>query len=114
MRAPGSCREAECDQPVPFGQQCPVHGRKPRRPDDRRPTAPERGYDSVKWRRIRAAFLKVNTECVDCGAPAAVPDHDPVSRRDLVAQGDPHPDAWHHLRPRCIRCHNRRTGLTGQ
>jgi 5-methylcytosine-specific restriction protein A len=80
-----------------------------RRPDDRRPDASERGYDR-KWRRNAANFLRAHPVCVDCDGAAQVPDHDPVSRRELVARGDPHPDAWHHLRPRCTPCHNRRTG----
>jgi hypothetical protein len=45
----------------------------------------------------------------DCGGPATVPDHDPVSRAELVRQGVPDPDDWRYLRPRCERCHNKKT-----
>lgn len=44
--------------------------------------------------------------CCLCAAPATVPDHHPLSRRELVAAGDSHPDAWRHLRPLCEACHN--------
>ena len=90
--------------------RCGAHSaRKP----DPRPSASARGYD-VKWRRNAARFLKAHPLCVDCSAPATAADHDPVERRVLVALGDPHPDAWHHLRPRCTPCHNRRTASTSR
>lgn len=76
---------------------------------DTRANATDRGYDA-KWRRNRARFLKANPSCTDCGQPATVADHDPVSRRDLIARGEKHPDAWRHLKPRCKPCHDRRTG----
>lgn len=76
----------------------------------RRPSSTQRGYGS-KWGIIRAAFLKAHPTCCipGCGAPAEVPDHHPVSRAELVAQGDPHPDAWARLRPLCLPCHRRET-----
>lgn len=58
---------------------------------------------------MRATFLAAHPTCIDCGAPSTEADHDPISRRDLVAMGDPDPDAWHHLKPRCKPCHARRT-----
>lgn len=73
-----------------------------------RPTAADRGYDS-KWRRNRARFLAAHPTCIDCGEPATVADHAPRSRRELLAAGEPHPDAWKHLQPRCEPCHNKRT-----
>jgi len=73
-----------------------------------RASASSRGY-GFRWRRLRAEFLAQYGACEDCGAPATVPDHDPVSRAELVRRGDPDPDAFHHLVPRCAACHGRRT-----
>ncbi|MEU1128750.1 hypothetical protein ABZ383_02605 [Streptomyces sp. NPDC005900] len=33
-------------------------------------------------------------------------DHFPLSRRELIARGEPNPDAAKHLRPLCVACHN--------
>lgn len=85
--------------------RCPTHRRAA---ELQRGRPADRGYDT-KWRRIRARFLAAHPTCLDCGAPANVADHAPRSRRDLVTAGDPHPDAWRHLQPRCDRCHNKRT-----
>lgn len=95
----GRCTNAQC--------------RRSRRPADQRPTAAQRGYDR-KWRRNSAAFLKANPICVDWPAPrcrqqATVPDHDPHTRAELIAMGEPHPDAWRWLKPRCGPCHSRKT-----
>ena len=96
---------------------CPAlveHGRCPRhRPPstDPRPSAARRGYDR-HWRRISAAFLKANPVCVDCGHPSSQADHAPVTRRELVAAGVEHPDAWVYLQARCRPCHSARTART--
>lgn len=73
-----------------------------------RASAAARGY-GAHWRVLRAQFLATSPVCVDCGAPASVPDHAPVSRVELVRRGDPDPDGFHHLVPRCAACHGRRT-----
>lgn len=103
------CRSPDCGEIAPQGGLCPSCRRAEwREVDRRRPSAAERGYGE-RWRRIRAAFLREQPICVDCGGRAHVADHDPISRVELVRQGDPDPDAFHHLRPRCASCHNRRT-----
>ena len=84
-------------------KQCPRH-----RPKDDRASASQRGYGAV-WRRNRTRFLAAFPDCVDCGDQATVPDHDPVTRAELVRRGDPDPDGWHHLQPRCAPCHGRKT-----
>lgn len=60
------------------------------------------------WPRRRAKFLRSHPTCVDCSAPATVPDHVPP-RRLLLELGiaDPDNDRW--LRPRCEPCHDRKT-----
>lgn len=94
----------------PPGTRCPDHPR--RSPvEDRRPNATDRGY-GAGWRRVRGAFLKAHPRCVLCAGPATVADHHPRTRRELEAAGDPHPDAWRHLRPLCQSCHNRHTAVT--
>jgi len=105
------CSEPGCPTILIGGPtRCERHSR--RRPDER-PSAAARGYDA-KWRRNAGRFVKAHPVCVDCGGQSEVADHDPVERRDLIAAGDPHPDAWHHLVPRCIDCHNRRTARTSR
>lgn len=79
-----------------------------RRAPDRRPNERERGYDA-KWRRNSARFLKANPTCIDCGAPSQQADHDPYTRAELIARGEPHPEAWRWLKPRCTPCHSRKT-----
>lgn len=81
-------------------------------PDHQRGTAASRGY-GYSWQQTRAAFLHANSWCIEpsCDRPAEVADHDPVTRAELVRRGDPDPDAWHHLVPRCGPCHSRKTAL---
>lgn len=69
-----------------------------------RGNAASRGYGST-WARRRAAYLRRHPLCALCPAQASVADHYPTSRRDLVAQGVPDPDAEHRLRPLCTPCH---------
>lgn len=78
------------------------------RPVDDRPSAAKRGYGAA-WAKIRSRYLATHPTCVLCGAPATVPDHYPVTRRQLVAQGVTDPDADRHLRPLCKRDHDRST-----
>ena len=100
------CPEPGCPTIVEGGGRCARHGR----PTKPRPTTTEQGYGSA-WRRVRDRFIARHRVCVDCGGPSSVADHDPVTRRELVARGDPDPDAEHHLVPRCGPCHSRKTAL---
>lgn len=107
----GVCTHPDCGELVRGGGRCPEHRSEARRAADaRRPSASERGYGHG-WAKRRSEYLRFHPWCVDCGGPATVPDHQPRSRAELVRQGNPDPDAWHHLVPRCERCHNRRTAL---
>lgn len=112
-RAGAVCSEPGCPNFVERAGRCPTCATAHRRPRDRaydatRPSPSARGYGRA-WRQRRAKFLADHPRCLDCGAPATVADHAPTSRRDLVAKGDPDPDAAHHLQPRCASCHGRRT-----
>lgn len=93
--------------PARTGAWCDDHRPRSR---DTRPTAGRTVYGTA-WKKSGPAYFRKHPHCIDCGSPATVRDHDPVDRADLVAAGDPHPDAWHHLKPRCVPCHNRRTAL---
>ena len=95
------CAEPGCPTVVDRGR-CDQH----RRGDQR---GPRFRYGGRRWRRIRAQFLAANPACLDCGGSATVADHAPVSRRELIARGEAHPDAHRHLQPRCASCHSRRT-----
>jgi 5-methylcytosine-specific restriction protein A len=73
--------------------------------DQARGNSSQRGYGS-HWRRtIRPAFLRDNPLCTICSALAEVPDHWPVTRKQLIERGVPDPDAAHRLRPLCLACH---------
>lgn len=98
------CSHPGCPTIVARGA-CPVH-----RTPDRRPNSRQRGY-STAWDRTRRRFLEDNPTCVLCGGAARVADHWPLTRRQLLALGDPHPDAWERLRPLCRPCHSRETAL---
>lgn len=83
----------------------PVHGRRQRVKAG--PGDPF--YQTARWRRVRAAFLRANPLCVDIfrdhrggPVPATIADHI-VARRD-----DPglELDAAN-LRALCVHCHNR-------
>lgn len=104
------CLEPGCPELTERGEsRCEPHRLARQRTDDkRRGTAAERGYDA-RWRRIRKAFLAAAPFCIDCGGIATVADHDPIPRRVLVEQGVRDPDAFHRLKPRCARCHGRKT-----
>ena len=99
------CSEPGCGSVAPRGGRCPSCRRQAER---RRGTAASRGY-GVRWAKNRSEFLRWFPVCVDCGGEAEVPDHDPIPRAELVRQGVADPDDWRYLRPRCKRCHNRRT-----
>jgi 5-methylcytosine-specific restriction protein A len=108
VRAPSVCTTPGCANTTNRGKCNSCQRRARKDSDRRRPSAADRGYGE-RWRRRRREFLRLNLTCVDCGATATVADHDPVSRRELVAQGVPDPDAFQYLRPRCTDCHNART-----
>lgn len=73
-------------------------------------TPAQAGYDA-DWRATRLDYLMRHPVCALCGRLANVADHYPVSRRHLIAQGVPDPDADERLRPLCKPCHDRQTGL---
>ncbi len=94
------------------GGRCPVHLARPRQA-----SATARGYGS-EWRRIRKAFLAANPRCVgdgtgshhpSCDGYATIPDHDPITRAELVRMGVPDPDAFYRMKPRSKPCHNSKT-----
>lgn len=105
-RARRPCSATECGNWAVDRGLCAGHARA--REDDRG-SASDRGY-GARWRAIRERFLAENPWCLDCGRAAEVADHAPISRRELVAAGDPDPDDPSHLEPRCTSCHNSRTG----
>jgi 5-methylcytosine-specific restriction protein A len=98
------CSTPGCPE-ITDGGRCPTCTT---RSEQRRGSAAQRGYDA-RWRAKRAAYLRRHPTCVLDGAIATVADHHPLSRRDLVAQGVPDPDADHRLRALCAGCHGKAT-----
>jgi 5-methylcytosine-specific restriction protein A len=112
-RAPSVCITAGCTKAAPPGQsRCEEHRLATnRQADQRRPNSAARGYGD-RWRRVRAAFIRDNPTCIDCGAASTDADHAPLSRRALLAAGVTDPDQPQFLEPRCRACHSRKTAAT--
>lgn len=74
-------------------------------PRDGRPSAHARGYD-LKWRRIRASYLRRHPVCEEpgCGAPAVDVDH--IDGRGPLGDNT---DA--NLRALCKPHHSRKTAM---
>lgn len=62
-----------------------------------------------RWPGFRIDYLIRHPACVICGRLSNVPDHWPISRRDLVAAGVLDPDQDQHVRALCKPCHDRQT-----
>lgn len=104
-----ACAHPGCPTLTTSHTRCPQHTAAQRKASDtHRPNANQRGYGS-QWRRTARTFLRAHPTCIDCGDPATVPDHSPLTRRELVAHGITNPDAPAFLRPRCKPCHDRKT-----
>lgn len=73
--------------------------------------AGKRPYARASWLRFRIDYLSRNPRCVLCDRMATIPDHWPVSRRDLVNRGVRHPDQAFYVRALCTACHNAQTGI---
>jgi 5-methylcytosine-specific restriction protein A len=102
MRPHSPCSASGCPAIAVSGGRCALHAQQARRwSDARRATAAERGYDAA-WRKQRAAYLKRNRECVNCGAPATDLHH--ITR---MADGGTDDDG--NLEPLCHACHSRLT-----
>ena len=106
-RAPSVCTTPGCTRPAPPGQsrcdQCITRRRSATRKPDTRPSAAARGYDA-KWRRTRAAHLRMEPTCRVCGAAATHVDH-------IDGQGPLGPRGHDHanLQSLCAADHNRKT-----
>lgn len=106
-RAP--CTTPGCSNTTGQGGRCD-DCRSRRKADASRRRAPGEKDYGARWRRgIRPDYLTRNPRCALCGRASTVPDHYPVSRRDLVAAGVLDPDADERLRPLCDPCHRTET-----
>jgi 5-methylcytosine-specific restriction protein A len=103
-----TCSVPDCPEVVAVGR-CATHQRAA---DLARGSAAERGYSSRAYRVGKRVVLRRDPICTACGAaPSSVPDHHPVSRRDLVAAGVRNPDHPSRMRGVCARCHGRQTAV---
>lgn len=84
-----------------MGGYCEQHAKARPRPPDNRPSPSRRGYD-IKWRRVRAAFLRKHPACADCGGEATEVHH-------IVPLSAGGTHRWENLMPLCKVCHSRRT-----
>lgn len=104
-QTPPPCSIPGCPELTRAGDRCPKHSREANA--DR--TSRGGAVYTTRWQRIRRTYLYSNPWCVLCGQPANVADPFPLSRRELIARGEPNPDAAKHLRRLCSTCHNRET-----
>lgn len=106
-RSPVSC--AACGAPKPPGARCTCRRSAP--PSAER-AEQARGYARNAHRlRFRRSVLRREPLCVLCGAPAAVADHYPRTRRELEAAGED-PNDPQFGRGLCKRCHDKHTAAT--
>jgi 5-methylcytosine-specific restriction protein A len=75
-----------------------------------RPNAAARGYNSVRWRQLRAAMLELHPLCSVCtlaGRVEPATDVDHLERHD--GPDDPKFWLWSNLDSKCHQCHSRKT-----
>lgn len=111
--------DGSCPEIVPTGRCTACERAAERKRNANRAGA----YKGAHWAGRRTACLRRDPLCTcdgehcthppgACYTMSTVADHDPAERKDLVAAGDPDPDALHHLKGKCAPCHNRKTGQT--
>lgn len=108
------CSVPGCPEYTQSGR-CDDHRRQA---EQRRGTARQRGYDTQHEQRFRPVVLARDPRCVctdeghghgiPCGKPSVHADHHPLSRRELVEQGED-PNDPKHGRGLCGPCHSRST-----
>lgn len=125
--APRPCCHAGCGRLVDNGSYCSEHKaladarrseqlRKAHKHYNKRRDDSDDFYKSARWRKFRAAYLRIHGLCVDCDshgfiAEAVILDH--------IKPYKTHPHLgldWNNVRPLCRTCHNQigeRVGLLG-
>lgn len=102
------CSKPGCPELTPQGR-CAGHKAEA---EKARGTRTQRGYTNT-WLRRSERYVARHPLCAirrpGCTLRATLPDHWPLDRRQLVAQGVADPDADEHLRPACAQCHGRAT-----
>ena len=109
--APTPCRHPGCPEVLAKPGYCDRHSALVHRGYGRarRGFDSERNfYQSVRWRSVRAAFLREHPTCKACSAlgyiaAAVVADH----VQPLKDGGERF--GWQNLQPLCVSCHNRKT-----
>lgn len=97
-------RYCTCGQHVvPAGKPCPCAIARKASSDADRPSPQARGYDAT-WRELRAQWLALHPDCVDCGDPATLVDHIISIRKAPQRRLDPT-----NFASMCGPCHGRKT-----
>lgn len=109
------CSVPGCPEFTDRGGRCEDHRRQA---EQKRGTARQRGYGKLHEQRFRPGVLARDPHCVctdeghghgtPCGKPSVHADHHPLSRRQLVDQGED-PNDPKHGRGLCHSCHSRST-----
>lgn len=103
-KPPQPCATPGCPGKTPTGRCERCQGRGQRGTAQGRETTAARGYGAI-WRAVRLDYLGRHPRCVLCGRMATVADHYPTSRRQLIRDQVPDPDADHRIRPLCAPHH---------
>ena len=97
------CANRGCPNAGTVRGMCPEHAiQREAQYEQGRGTAAQRGYD-VKWRRIRAQFLKFHPYCENHPLEASVDVDHRISKRDGGT------DEWSNLAALCHSCHSKKT-----
>ena len=111
-RVMGWCRVPRCSERALPGKRglCAVHEREIPRPVDRRPSAPERGYDGA-WRQQRERFIAAHPVC-QMHDEKALQTHRrwgdvAVIAHHVIALDAGGPSTDDNLLAVCTRCHRR-------
>jgi 5-methylcytosine-specific restriction protein A len=65
-------------------------------------------YQTTRWRKLRAMFIKEFPLCVECGNVGQVVDH------ILPIKDGGHALDWENLQTMCHRCHNVKSAKEGR
>ena len=105
-RAPRPCSRPLCPELVIGGGYCQAHRRDK---ELERGTADSRGYN-VKWRRIRAQYIKslgANPGCENCGRTEE--EAGPLEVDHIDGRGPTGDNSWRNLQLLCKSCHSTKT-----
>ena len=110
----GPCRFRRCRKRGEYDGFCDEHRKQRNREYDRvRQSDPTYNfYKSIRWRRLRRAFLAANPLCQTCEHGGNLTIASVVDHKIPIKQGGASLD-WENLQSQCASCHARKSVLEG-